>query len=78
MTMRRFVHVGILERRREAYSRARVGEWMEQGPTMTRTRSSWPERIRAAPYLAEAIVCWELIETGSSERRRAGWIRGSY
>ena len=32
--------------RRDAYSRAAAGSWMEHGPAMTRSRSSSPARIR--------------------------------
>ena len=76
--MRRLFHSGILDLSRVAYSRACSGEWMEQGPTTTRTRSSWPARILAAAKRAEAIVLSDCWEETTSCLRSAGWRSGSY
>ena len=76
--MRRLFHSGILDLRSWAYSRACAVEWMEHGPTMTRTRSSRPASILAAAKRAEAMVLRERWEVTISCLRSAGWTRGSY
>ncbi len=78
MMMRRLFHSGILDLRSLAYSMACSGEWMEHGPTMTRTRSSRPADILAAAKRAEAMVLRERWEETISCLRSAGWTRGSY
>lgn len=50
----------VLEResRRWAYSRAELGSWMEQGPTMTRRRSSVWVMQRMASRRPRKTVSW--------------------
>ena len=45
---------------------------------MTMTRSSFPARILAAVKRAEAMVACDSGDDCISERRRAGWTKGSY
>jgi hypothetical protein len=45
---------------------------------MTRTRSSWPARMRAALKRAVAMVRFALVLEVISCLSKAGWTRGSY
>jgi hypothetical protein len=63
--------------RSSAYSLASSGLWMEQGPTITTTLSECPERMSATAVRAAEMVCLDEDERGTSDRRRAGWMRGS-
>src|SRR5205823_14393315 len=62
--------------RRRAYSSPAFGSWIEQGPTMTISRSPSPLRMRATSLRARATTCEPLSLSGSSSRRIAGGSRG--
>ena len=78
MTIRRFGSSAIFAFKRLAYSIACSGECIEHGPTTTRTRSSCPARMRAAPKRAVAMVFFACVLETISCRSKAGWTRGSY
>jgi hypothetical protein len=59
-------------RSRAAYARAASGSWIEQGPTSTTSRSSWPRRAAAISCRAVSTVARCPAVAASSVRSSAG------
>src|SRR2546421_7277314 len=80
MMSRSSAYLYLRARRRSQYSRAAVGSWIEQGPTMTRRRCrgsvSWS--IATDSLRAFRTVCFEVGDWGISCCRRSGGVRGLY
>src|SRR5882762_365576 len=57
---------------RRAYSRAAAGSWIEQGPTMTTSRSSSPRRMRAISRRVRVTVCEPRSLSGCSSSSSSG------